>query len=68
MDSGPHILTVRVQFRGRGGGQVVRVLAFYSDDPSPNPARLIQLIVAIIINSTIASFLLLGYQPLRSLS
>ena len=22
---------------GRGGGQVVSVLAFYSDDPSPNP-------------------------------
>ena len=24
--------------RGRGGGQVVSVLAFYSDDPSLNPA------------------------------
>ena len=23
---------------GRGGGQVVSVLAFYSDDPSSNPA------------------------------
>ena len=24
---------------GRGGGQVVRVLAFHSDDPSSNPAE-----------------------------
>ena len=24
---------------GRGGGQVVSVLAFYSDDPSSNPAE-----------------------------
>ena len=24
--------------KGRGGGQVVRVLAFYSDDPGSNPA------------------------------
>ena len=24
---------------GRGGGQVVIVLAFYSDDPSSNPAE-----------------------------
>ena len=26
-------------FKGRGGGQVVSVLAFYSDDPSSNPAE-----------------------------
>ena len=26
------------QKEGRGGGQVVSVLAFYSDDPSSNPA------------------------------
>ena len=25
-------------YLGRGGGQVVSVLAFYSDDPSSNPA------------------------------
>ena len=25
-------------FSGRGGGQVVSMLAFYSDDPSSNPA------------------------------
>ena len=25
--------------KGRGGGQVVSVLAFYSDDPSSNPAE-----------------------------
>ena len=24
---------------GRGGGQVVSILAFYSDDPSSNPAE-----------------------------
>ena len=24
---------------GRGGGQVVSMLAFYSDDPSSNPAE-----------------------------
>ena len=24
---------------GRGGGQMVSVLAFYSDDPSSNPAE-----------------------------
>ena len=26
-------------FSGRGGGQVVCMLAFYSDDPSSNPAE-----------------------------
>ena len=28
-----------MRFLGRGGGQVVSVLAFYSDDPSWNPAE-----------------------------
>ena len=27
-----------MQIQGRGGGQVVRVLTFYSDDPSSIPA------------------------------
>ena len=27
-----------IEFGGRGGGQVVSVLAFYSNDPSSNPA------------------------------
>ena len=27
-----------IEYRGRGGGQVVSVLAFYSDDQSLNPA------------------------------
>ena len=30
---------VTIAFKGRGGGQGVRVLAFYSDDPSSNPAE-----------------------------
>ena len=34
---------------GRGGGQVVSVLAFYSDDPSSNPAEVYNFSVKIII-------------------
>ena len=30
---------VKVYLQGRGGGQVVSVLAFYSDDPSSNLLR-----------------------------
>ena len=30
---------VKVLMSGRGGGQVVSVLAFNSDDPSSNPAE-----------------------------
>ena len=29
---------------GRGGGQVVSVLAFYSDDPSSNPAEACEIV------------------------
>ena len=29
---------INIEQLGRGGGQVVSVLAFYSDDPSSNPA------------------------------
>ena len=29
----------KVKLVGRGGGQVVSVLALYSDDPSSNPAE-----------------------------
>ena len=32
-------LEVKGWFSGRGGGQVVSVLAFFSDDPSSNPAE-----------------------------
>ena len=31
-------LALNILFPGRGGGQVVSVLAFYSDNPSLNPA------------------------------
>ena len=34
---------------GRGGGQVVSVLAFYSDDPSSNPAEVYNFSVKIVI-------------------
>jgi len=33
----------------RGGGQVVSVLAFYSDDPSSNPAEVYNFSVKIFI-------------------
>ena len=32
------------QKEGRGGGQVVSVLAFYSDDPSSNPAEACEIV------------------------
>ena len=28
---------------GRGGGEVVSVLAFYSDDPSSNPVKILKI-------------------------
>ena len=34
---------------GRGGGQVVSVLAFYSNDPSSNPADVYSYFVQIVI-------------------
>ena len=33
------VLGFKIKTLGRGGGQVVRVLAFYSDDLSLNPAE-----------------------------
>ena len=30
---------IKMVIKGRGGGQVVSVLAFYSDYPSLNPAK-----------------------------
>ena len=35
---------------GRGGGLVVRVLAFYSDDPSSNPCWILNLYKKMKIN------------------
>ena len=37
---------------GRGGGQVVRVLAFYSDDPSLNPAEVYNFSVKLLLKRT----------------
>ena len=37
---------------GRGGGQVVSVLAFYSDDPSSNPAEVYNFSVKLLLKST----------------
>ena len=35
--------------RGRGGSQVVSVLAFYSDDPSSNPAEVYSFSVQFVL-------------------
>ena len=37
---------------GRGGGQVVSVLAFYSDDPSLNPAEVYNFSVKLLLKRT----------------
>ena len=37
---------------GRGGGQVVSVLAFYSDDPSSNPAEVYNFPVKLLLKRT----------------
>ena len=34
---------------GRGGGQVVSMLAFYSDDPSSNPAEVYNFSVKLLL-------------------
>ena len=40
---------VKLLFMGRGGGQVVSVLAFYSDNPSLNPARVYNFSVKVVV-------------------
>ena len=37
---------------GRGGGQVVSVLAFYSDNPSSNPAEVYNFSVKLLLKRT----------------
>ena len=37
---------------GRGGGQVVSVLAFYSDDPSSNPTEVYKFSVKLLLKRT----------------
>ena len=37
---------------GRGGGQVVSMLAFYSDDPSSNPAEVYNFSVKLLLKRT----------------
>ena len=39
-------------FLGRGGGEVVSVLAFYSDDPSSNPAKVYKFSVKLLLKRT----------------
>ena len=40
------------EFMGRGGGQSVSVLAFYSDDPSSNPAEVYNFSVKFLLKRT----------------
>ena len=45
--------TFKVQLkRGRSGGQVVSVLAFYSDKPSSNPAEVNNCFVKVLLKGT----------------
>ena len=37
---------------GRGGGQVVSVLAFFSDDPSSNPSEVYNFSVKLLLKTT----------------
>ena len=37
---------------GRGGGEVVRVLAFYNDSPSSNPAEVNNFSVKVLLKGT----------------
>ena len=39
-------------FQGCGGGQVVSVLAFYSDNPSSNPAEVYNFSVKLLLKRT----------------
>ena len=40
---------IRMDSLGLGGGQVVSVLAFYSDDPSSNPAEVYNFSVKLLL-------------------
>ena len=47
------MLLLKIVFKvGRGGGQVVSVLAFYSDDPCSNPAEVYNLSVKMLLKRT----------------
>ena len=43
---------LKIDCLGRGGGQVVSVLAFYSDDPSSNPAEVYNFSVKLLLKRT----------------
>ena len=45
-------VTKTLFYPGRGGGQVVSVLAFYSDDPSSNPAEVYNFSVKLLLKRT----------------
>ena len=49
---GPYFVTKHLGRTGRGGGQVVSVLAFYSDDPSSNPAEVYNFSVKLLLKGT----------------
>ena len=44
--------TNKIIFKGRGGGLVVSVLAFYSDDPSSIPAEVYNFFCKILLKRT----------------
>ena len=49
---GETLRPTRVDIGGRAGGLVVSVLAFYSDDPSSNPAEVYNFSVKLLLKST----------------
>ena len=53
---------------GRGGGQVFSVLAFYSDDPSSNPAEVYNFSVKLILKRTKINKKEAGVGPLKKTS
>ena len=46
------MLALKMCFQGRGGGQVVSVLAFYSDYPSSNPTEVYNFSVKLLLKRT----------------
>ena len=47
-----NVLMLKVEFMGRGGGQVVSVLAFYSDDPSSHPTEALSFSIILCLKRT----------------
>ena len=55
-------------YMGRGGGQVFSVLAFYSDDPSSNPAEVYNFSVKLILKRMKINKKEAGVGPLKKTS